>query len=516
MISKARVLRNTYRDSVLLMKIASFVRTMNGVENAEVMLGTKANKETLSRTPLFSDDVKGAGPNDLIICVIVEDEEKGEEALRKAEELLLGGMPNEKIAHIAKSLDSAIAMLPEANLALLSIPGLYVKKYAVKALARGLNLLIFSDNVPVQHEVEIKRLAGQRNALVMGPDCGTAIIKGVALGFANRVRRGSIGLIGASGTGLQEVSVLVHALGLGISHAIGAGSRDASDEVGGLTMIKGIMLLQADRSTKVIVVISKHPGPQTMEKLLETAKKCTKPVILNFLGVRRNTSSDENVAFTCTLEETALKAAKLANHGSHNGGFSFVDSKEVWSKVKSLKMRLRGTQKYVRGLFAGGTLATEACVLMRDQVSPLFGNIVLGGVTKLVNSGASQAHCIIDLGADEFTKGKPHPMLEPEMRKERLLTEAKDPSVAAILLDFVLGYGVHPDPADATIPYIDHARQIAKDRGDHLVFVASVCGTDEDPQVKNKQVNVLKEHDVIVCATNAEATRVATSITLRS
>ena len=515
MVVISKVFPNTYRDSVLLMKIASTVRNKDGVENAEVIIATERNKNILFEAQLLTDDVKNAGINDLIICVMAQDFEKAKKAIHDAEEMLMQGIIFQETKQIARSTSSAFAMLPEANLALISIPGPYVKKEALKVLRKGINLLIFSNNVPIEDEVEIKKLATENGLLVMGPDCGTAIINGVVLAFGNKIRKGSIGLIGSSGTGLQEVSVLIHNLGMGISHAIGTGSSDVSDQVGGLTMLQGIKLLDADPSTEIIIVVSKPPGSCTIEKVLNQLKRCNKPVIANFLGVYKKSFPEENIFFTVTLEETALKTAERIGRLSQINDSCFDNAESVLRREKREKIDLLDTQKYVRGLFSGGTLATEACIILRNMAFPVSGNISLDGVTKLVDPKISQGHCIIDLGAEEFTLGKPHPMIVPEMRKERLLAEAKDPEVAAILLDFVLGYGVHPDPVGATIPYVEMVKQTTQQDGRNLPIVASVCGTDEDPQNRSAQVRMLEEHGVIVLPNNALATRVAAGIALR-
>src|SRR5580704_9603583 len=97
--------------------------------------------------------------------------------------------------------------------------------------------MIFSDNVPIAEEASLKHEARERGLMVMGPDCGTAIIGGVPLAFANAVPRGDIGIIGASGTGIQEVSTLIARAGRGVRHAIGTGGRDMHAEVGGLTTL---------------------------------------------------------------------------------------------------------------------------------------------------------------------------------------------------------------------------------------------------------------------------------------
>jgi FdrA protein len=370
--------------------------------------------------------------------------------------------------------------------------------------------------VPIEEEIEIKRAAAEKGLLVMGPDCGTAIIHGTGLGFANKVRTGSIGLIGASGTGLQEVSVLLHDLGMGISHAIGTGGNDVSDRVGGLTMIQGIQLLEADPATEIVVVVSKPPGKCIIEKILNQLRQSSKPVIANFLGLYKKSYQEENILFTATLEETALRTVEKMRQPSQMGEPDLDNEKGALKRAKQERRNLTDTQRYVRGLFSGGTLAGEASIILQNMGSSVYGNISLDGVERLANSKISKGHCIIDLGADEFTLGKPHPMIEPEMRRERLLEEARDPQVAVILLDFVLGYGAHPNPVGATVPHLEMVKRETKRNGRSVPIVTSVCGTDEDPQDKSVQIRMLEKCGVLVMPSNAQAARVAAHIALRS
>jgi FdrA protein len=507
-----KILASTYRDSVLLMRIARIIRERQGILGAEVMMATESNKAILLEENFhLTDAVMAARPSDLIICVAAENKEKADEAISHAEELTARGIVTLKTTQIAPSQDSALAILPRANLTLISIPGPYVKKEAIKALDKGLNVMIFSDNVPLHDEIEIKRYGVDKGKLVMGPDCGTAIINGVALGFANRVRRGSVGLVGASGTGLQEMSVLVHRQGAGVSQALGTGGRDVLDDVGGLSMIECIRILEDDHNTEVIVVVSKPPGERTLETIRKHLQLCSKPAVVNFLGKYAKAFAEGNIQFTLTLEETATTAVKKV--GKHQA-FSWKRDAAP-SVIEPQQYKMTDHQRYIRGLFAGGTLAVEACVILRNIVSLLWSNFRLSGVKQLEDSRASRGHCVVDLGADEFTVGKPHPMLEPSMRREWILSEARDPEVAVILLDFVLGWGVHRDPIGASVSYIHEAQRVAERAGRHLQIVCSVCGTDEDPQNRSAGVKLLQRYGVIVAATNAEAARISAAIALR-
>lgn len=509
---KSKVFPNSYRDSVLLMKMAGMVRKIEGVENAEVIIATEANKGILEFNGLLTEEIKRATPNDLVVSVIAGDEAVIEKAIAAVEDMIFNGLEDDKggkVTYSAKSIAGALAMEPEADLAILSIPGPLVKKDAMKLLDSGVNLLIFSDNVPIEDELELKRKADEKGLMVMGPDCGTAIVRGASLAFANKVRQGKIGMVCASGTGLQEVAVLIHNLGQGISHALGTGSNDVKDVIGGISMKRGLKWLEQDGSTELIVVVSKPPQKATMENLKEEFKKCRKPVIVNFLGSSQPVKRDGNVYYTDTLEETALKALELAGETVDD---SVAVPEDILEDIRRERELHRHKGGYMRALYTGGTLGTEAAIICRDILSGLTTNLTVPGVEKMADYNVSTKNCILDLGADEFTLGKPHPMIEPEMKNQRLLKEAADLDTAVILLDFVLGHGVNADPAGNTLYEIDKAREIADSQGRHITFVASVTGTDEDPQNREEQIRVLKDHGVLVLPSNAQAVRAAVEI----
>lgn len=509
MTTLSKIFPNTYRDSFVLMKVATLIRQLEGIRNAEVMQATPANKQLLARNRLFTEEMRNAGPNDLCISVLADDEQRAVDALARAEAMVNQGVVAQDRSCTAKSLNGGLAMLPGANLAVLSIPGAFVKREALGAIRKGLNLFIFSDNVPIADEVEIKTLAAQRDLLVMGPDCGTALIRGKALGFANAVRQGSVGLVGASGTGLQEVSVLLHHLGGGVSHAIGTGSNDVSEAVGGITMLRGIDLLEEDLATGLIVVVSKPLGPRTRQKVVARLHACRKPVIVNFLGEQRGWSRENNITYTATLEDAAVMAAHLSGAGSHKAGLNVLGALGGPNPEECAPV---GPQKYLRGCFGGGTLAAESCHILRRTIPLVHSNLHMPGLLALDDAHQSAGHCVIDLGADEFTLGKPHPMLDPTTRNERLLQEAHDPETAVLLLDVVLGFGVHPDPVGVSIPYLQEAKRIAQEKGRCLPIVASVCGTEQDPQHLLTQVKQLRNCGVIAYVSNAQATAMAASL----
>jgi succinyl-CoA synthetase alpha subunit len=379
----------------------------------------------------------------------------------------------------------------------------------MKALKRGLHVFLFSDNVPLAEEQAIKRLAARKGLLVMGPDCGTAIIGGVPLGFANVVRRGGIGLVGASGTGMQEVSCRIHALGDGVSHAIGTGSRDVYEEVGGTTLAAGLSLLARDPATRVIVIVSKPPSPAVADRALAAARACGKPVVVLFLGAKL--AGGDNLHLVATLEEAAATAVAIAR------GVKLAPAPSPAPPVLDAQIaRLARSQKHLRGLYSGGTYCTEAQYVWKDAGIATWSNAPADKKYALPHGAPSREHTAIDLGADEFTVGRPHPMIDFAARTERLIAEARDPSVAAILLDVVLGFGANPDPAGELAPAVREARAIAANDGRTLIVLGFLCGTDGDPQGLAGQAAKLAEGGVILAPTSTAAARLAAHVVARS
>jgi FdrA protein len=509
-----------YRDSVLLMRLAQDLRAREGVHQAEVLMATPNNLRALQEAMLLPAEVLEARPGRDDLVVVLEGE--GTEvdlALREALAVLDGErqLADARVGttrHIVRSLDAALPILPGANLALLSIPGPYVRDEAMAALRRGLNVFIFSSNVPVEDEVALKQEAARRGLLVMGPDCGTALLAGTAVGFANSVRRGTIGLVGASGTGLQEVSVLVHRAGLGVSHAIGTGSRDIGLQVGGQTMGAGLDLLNTDPATRVVVLVTKPLHPDTARRVLQRVEALTKPAIVCLLGFAGDAPVDRHVVLVRTLEDAAIHAVSKADGRSPETVQRAIHGTDssIGHSIERERRRLRPGQRWVRGLYAGGTLAAEAAVVWKTELGAIWANFNTPGGRRLSEARTSIEHSAIDLGDEVFTAGRPHPMLEPRMRAARILQEAVDPSVAAIALDFVLGHVAHPDPVGVTIPTLREARAAAARAGHSVPIVATVCGTEADPQRRTEQVHKLSEAGVIVAPTNAEAARIAALI----
>jgi FdrA protein len=361
-------------------------------------------------------------------------------------------------------------------------------------------VLLFSDNVSLEDEIALKRYAVDNGLLLMGPGAGTAILNGVALGFANVVPRGPVGIVSAAGTGLQEVSILLARQGVGLSQGIGTGGRDLKEAVGGLMMLSGLQALQADPMTRVVVLVSKPPSPPVAEKILSQARQSDKPTVVCFLG---QAFTGQNI--TATLEEAAFLAATLANPNTRS------PVSEESPQPRQSRKKTGAGKRYLRALFSGGTLCYEAQVIWRKVFKqPVFSNAPLAEASRLQNSNRSHGHSAVDLGEEEFTVGRPHPMIDNDLRIRRLFQEARDPDTAVILLDVVLGYGAHPDPASELAPAIVKAREIASGR--QIAFVASVTGTEADPQCRSRQVAALEAAGVVVSESNAAAARLAAKI----
>lgn len=494
---------NSYQDSVSLMLLTNKLSEMEGIRQISVMMGTPANKDIFKNSGLLTPEVEVANPNDICIVVDTEDEGLIDGVLKEADDFLQNQATKSQGSKLktVRTLDSALKALPDANIAIISIAGQYAAQEAKKAVERGLHVFIFSDNVDLDAELELKTMAKQQGTLVMGPDCGTGIISGIPLAFANVVNEGNIGIVGASGTGIQEVTTQIERMGGGISHAIGTGGRDLSETISATTAIQALEGLASDPNTDVIVLISKPPAPEVKAKVVAVMKTLGKPVVAIFMGDRPLEQHD-NISYAYTLEDTAIKAVELAKTISKAVA---ANEEESIPHVEALKAS--GTQQKLKGFYSGGTLAAEAAMLLADAVG--------GHGDREHKNGFmfhQDGHEIIDLGDDAYTQGRPHPMIDPRLRVDMILEAARNPETAVILLDVVLGYGSHEDPAGALVPAITKAISSAAAEGRGLAVIASVCGTLNDPQVYDEQVEKLKEAGVIVQGSNADAVRLAVSV----
>lgn len=473
-----------YFDSVILMQLQRSLADLPGVIDAGVVMATPANKELLAASGLAVES--SAGSDDLLIVVKAEDEKMAGDALSQVDGLLASrrrGVTQEFRPH---SLDVAVKQLPEAQWVLISVPGRYAAGVARNALDLNLNVFLFSDNVLLEDEVDLKKIARDKGLLVMGPDCGTAIINGIGLGFANYVRNGSIGLVAASGTGLQAISTEIHNLGSGVSQAIGTGGRDLSSEVAAITTFQGLDILARDDQTDVIVIVSKPPMPKVATSLLAFARRIDKPIVVDFIGYPPPSRQVGNIHFASNLAD----AARLAVHLSKK-------SPEI-SVIGEKSADIDTNQGFLRGLFSGGTLAYEVLLGLQAFLTPIYSNVPIIDSQRMQDVWKSQGHTILDLGEDEFTQGRLHPMMDNDLRLRRLFQEAEDPEASLLLLDIVLGTGAHPDPAAELAPAVAKIRESANQDRRSLEIVAIVVGTDADPQNVDHQVNQLQKAGALV------------------
>lgn len=504
----ARVKRSAYFDSITLMKIARSLTGMPGVDDAAAIMATEPNLQLLSEAGLapFAGVEGRVGPSDVLIVVRTSDDSTAEAALRAAEEQLgqRPGMAGDGDASMQagqrqpRSLEEAAQLHPDARLAVISVPGMYAALEADRALRSGLHVFLFSDNVKLEREIALKQLARERDLLVMGPDCGTAMMNGVGLGFVNVVPRGPIGIVGASGTGTQQVMSLIAQQGSGVSQVIGCGGRDLSEAVGAITTLQGLRLLQADEQTQVIVLISKPPAPSVAEQVLEAAAGGSKPVIVIFVGADYEALQSrygERLIIAHTLAEAAQQAVSFSKTGKPG---------EI-EQPRTIATGSAESQLRLAALFSGGTLCDEGMHIWAEQIGPIYSNIPLNPAWRLAQGQRVHGHVAIDFGADEYTHGRPHPMIDPSLRLKRLQEEARNPQVGVMLLDMVLGYCSHPDPASVYAPAIVEALERAAAERRPLHFVISLCGTEGDPQRLSAQAARFREAGAEVFTSNADA-----------
>lgn len=465
MTTKFEVRQGSYYDSIVLMQLQRRLSELDAVDDAAVVMATEANKSML-RASGFDVDQLVAHADDLVIMV------KGNgagEAIGRVDELLQKRESGGQRGYRPKSLQTAAKSAPDSQWVLISVPGRYATQVAHDALDLSKHIFLYSDNVSLEDEVALKQKAREKGLLVMGPDCGTAIIGGVGFGFASRVRRGNIGVVAASGTGLQAVTVKIDQLGGGISQAFGTGGRDLKEAVGGITALQALDYLIDDPETECIVLISKPPAASVAPLLLERAYAGKKPVIVYFIGYSVAATAIGNVTFARSLTECAQLAIK-------------ADSRQSADNIPATD------GPYLRGLFSGGTLAYELLLAIRPFVRPLYSNIRVDGVRPLKNSLVSQSNSVIDLGEDEFTQGRLHPMMDNALRVQRLRAEAADDATGLIVLDVVLGEGAHADPTSELASVMEEIKQ----KRPMLQVAAIVIGTENDPQGMEAQIGRLQ------------------------
>lgn len=490
---------NLYQDSVSLMLMSNQLSGISGVNQVSVMMGTPANVDIMKSTGMYAPELDKAAPSDLCIAIDAENGDIVNTVLEEVDEFLKNqatASADKKVEKV-RTWDRALAALPNANLAVISVPGKYAADEAMNALEKGLHAFMFSDNVPIEDEKKLKTFAKEKGLVVMGPDCGTAVISGVPIAFSNVVNKGNIGVVGASGTGIQEVITIIDKLGAGVTHALGTGGRDLSEEVEAVTMMDSIQALAENTEVQTVVIISKPPAPKVRDQVVALLANIGKPVVAIFMGEKPE-SHLPTVKFAHTLEEAAIMAVELAR------GTKLEVAPEA---ALPADLGLAAGQTKIRGLYTGGTLAYEAATLLKE--------VLHVDKNKKYDEGyllQYDGHEVIDLGDDKYTQGRPHPMIDGTTRFQFIEEAAKNPEVAVILIDLVLGYGAHEDMGTPLSKLIKKATDIAAAEGRKLYFVGSICGTKNDPQNYDEQLRLLKSAGVIVTDSNFSAIRTALRI----
>ncbi len=490
----ARVLKNTYKDSMQLMQVTEKAKRMKGVLDAAAVMATDNNKELLRTINLLNEEGERAKADDILLVVLATGRDEAESALQEMEKLVMQGVGAPSYIDLREAIkDSRI------NLAVISVPGEHAREVVVPIVERGINVHLFSDHVSVEDEVYLKKLALEKGVLLLGPSAGTSIIGGKGIAFANSVRRGRIGIVSASGTGLQEVSVLISLYGEGISQGFGVGGRDLSDSCMGMMTESCIKILEEDEQTDVICIISKPPGEYALKKLVEFIKNDTKKdYVLCLLGSEELDFKEKRIIQAHSLHTAAGKSISLLGK-DRQFGTSF---EQLLNQSKEIKRNIADQREFIRGLFTGGTLAYESMIILQEGIGDIFSNVSIRAENKLKDPFKSHKHTVIDLGEEEFTEGRLHPMIDPTVRSIRLKQEISNKSVALIMMDVMLGYASNADPAGAIISAIGKSK-------DGPMIITHICGTDQDPQNLSMQKDKLESSGISIFPSNAEMSFVA-------
>jgi FdrA protein len=517
---------NYYRDSLNLLKISDIMkRSSSGIVEAVVIMGTKTNKAVLVKLGFPSTKINQATESDLIIAIEAVDKGSVDSALRKVEELLHSDGSSDTSNLVSENptdLDSALVSMSNANLALISIPGEYVKDLSIKLSNEGIHQQIFSDHVPLDDELTIKEYAAKKGVLVLGPGAGTSIINGKGIGFSNVLRRGPVGIIAAAGTGLQEVSSLLDQCDIGVAYGLGVGANDPKEKIGGLMMLEALKVLEELPDIEIMTIVSKPPSPRAKKQIIDyIVKHGKKKYVLAFLGGGHDdslpNSTKSKIVQVTTLASAVFAVAGLTSNELYKQSLVRLRIEpEILQRSVAKEWKGFGQQqKYIRALYTGGTFAYETQVILNGILKDLFSNAPTGRTKKLPQSSKSKKHSILDLGEEEFTQGRPHPMIDPTIRRLRLVEESQDPEVGVVMMDFVLGYGSNPDPVGAVLKEIGQVKATARKSGRYLSIVTHVCGTKRDPQGYDESVRKLENAGALVFPTNALAAIASAQIIAR-
>lgn len=502
------VKRNLFRDSIQLMRLSEDAKKLEGVDDAVVSMGTDTNRRLLKDLGLLGSESKSAGDGDLIIAVRVKSGFKVDDVITNVEELVMtppaaSGGARTRTLH---SVTSALEAISGVNLAIVSLPGKQAFEPAMELLQNGVNVHLFSDHVPLDQELKLKRYASSKGLLVMGPGAGTSIINGVGLCFANSVRRGDVGVVASAGTGIQEVSIMLDRIGLGVSAALGVGGTDVSEQVGGLMMKDCLRLLENDRGTRLIMIVAKTPKARVIQGVMaHVADVTSKPVVACFLGLDSPKTEGGRVTYAKTLHSAVHAAARESGAEAKklfDANIS-MDFEQLSRAAGGIRTRLGATRQFARGLYSGGTLAHETLLIFRELIEEAYSNTPLSDRFELADPNVSKGNSVVDLGDESFTAGRAHPMIDPTLRKLRIAQEARDPKVALLLLDVVLGYGSSPDPGGALTGVIKDAVRGSGKGGPGPAVMAHVCGTETDPQSLDAQGEKLSGAGALLFPSNA-------------
>ena len=350
-----------------MMQFSQQLKDEQGVIDAAIVMGTDLNKNTLKNMDLLTEDGISATENDTLISINCQDQNSLDNAVQKAEQLLVSD--SAKAKNEFNDLPSALDYFSNANIASLSIPGQFVKEMAIELIKKQLHLFVFSDHVPLEDEIYLKNLALENNVLLMGPEAGTSILNGTVFGFGNRVRKGSVGIIGASGTGIQESSTMLDLFGEGISHAIGVGGRDLRNDIGGMMTMKTMEIFENDPNTKAVLLVSKPVDDDVRNKIIDKINNFSKKnYVLCLVGDNKNREDSDKIKFSKSIQISVLKILKYLNDDAYKKITAIVENQvnESIKLAESLSNDLNEEQKFVRGFFAGGTLCYESKIILEQ------------------------------------------------------------------------------------------------------------------------------------------------------
>ena len=501
-----KIEKNRYIDSLETLFATTVLNEQPGIEMGYIGMCNSTFRDVITDIGLMTDEIAACSENEYVIVAEAQSRETFDLAVDEVSKNMETQDSGEETAEY-DTIDAALAAHPEVNLVQIAVPGDCALEEAKKALNAGKHICVFSNNVSFEDEREMKELAREKGLLCMGPDCGVANINGSALVLSSINNRGPFGIVGASGTGIQHVAAILHEAGSGVTQTIGVGGNDLKDPIGGISMLMGLDALENDPETKYIIVISRKPGEKTLPAVCDKIKSLTKPCVVLFMGCEKEIVEAAGSVWAKDLDDCGIKALKLIGVD-----YSLGSEEELDAIAQEAVKGMAPEQKYVRGGYSGGTYMDEAMHAMYDEIGDVWSNCPLKPEFQLKDSYQSVENTVIDYGEEEFTLGRPHPAIDPGIRKPEILREASDPQVAVICLDFILTPPGHPDPAGYLLEDIKEARQMAEKRGGKLVFIASVLGTTADFQNIRVQEQELRDAGVIVCSSNARAARLAGKI----